>query len=97
MLIAGEAGPIARIGNGQPLRAGRDAERICQFWLWGQNRLLSTSRTHPTSRVADIYFGEFMRIFDHLYAWCIVAKMKKAGTNDPDAGFLKDTAGEWVW
>ena len=47
--------------------------------------------------MADIYFGEFMRIFDHLYAWCIVAKMKKAGTNDPDAGFLKDTAGEWVW
>jgi hypothetical protein len=51
-------------------------------------------RANP--RVADIYFGEFMRIFDHLYARYIVGKMKKAGTSDPDAGFLKDTANEWV-
>ena len=29
-------------------------------------------------RVADIYFGEFMRIFDHLYSRYIVGKMKKA-------------------
>jgi phosphatidylserine/phosphatidylglycerophosphate/cardiolipin synthase-like enzyme len=48
------------------------------------------------TRVADIYFGEFMRIFDHLYARYIVGKMKKAGTSDPDAGFLKNTANEWV-
>ena len=41
-------------------------------------------------RVADIYFGEFMRIFDHLYSRYIVGKMKKAGTGDPDAGFLKE-------
>lgn len=47
-------------------------------------------------RVADIYFGEFMRIFDHLYSRYIVGKMKKAGTNDPDAGFLKEHAKEWV-
>ena len=47
-------------------------------------------------RVADIYFGEFMRIFDHLYSRYIVGKMKKAGTNDPDAGFLKENAKEWV-
>ena len=47
-------------------------------------------------RVADIYFGEFMRIFDHLYSRYIVGKMKKAGTSDPDAGFLKEHAEEWV-
>ncbi|MEC5384891.1 hypothetical protein VVD49_04110 [Uliginosibacterium sp. H3] len=47
------------------------------------------------TRVADIYFGEFMRIFDHLYARYIVEKMKKAGTNDPDAGFLKEDS-DWV-
>ncbi len=47
-------------------------------------------------RVADIYFGEFMRIFDHLYSRYIVGKMKKAGTSDPDAGFLKENANEWV-
>jgi len=48
------------------------------------------------TRVADIYFGEFMRIFDHLYSRYIVEKMKKAGTGDPDAGFLKDDAKDWV-
>jgi phosphatidylserine/phosphatidylglycerophosphate/cardiolipin synthase-like enzyme len=49
-----------------------------------------------STRVADIYFGEFMRIFDHLYSRYIVAKMKKAGTSDPNAGFLKEDANEWV-
>jgi phosphatidylserine/phosphatidylglycerophosphate/cardiolipin synthase-like enzyme len=48
------------------------------------------------TRVADIYFGEFMRVFDHLYARYIVGKMKKLGTSDPDAGFLKDKADDWV-
>jgi hypothetical protein len=48
------------------------------------------------TRVADIYFGEFMRVFDHLYARYIVGKMKKLGTSDPDAGFLKDKAEDWV-
>lgn len=47
-------------------------------------------------RVADIYFGEFMRIFDHLYSRYIVGKMKKLGVNDPDAGFLKEEAKDWV-
>ena len=47
-------------------------------------------------RVADIYFGEFMRIFDHLYSRYLVAKMKAAGTNDPNAGFLKEHAEQWV-
>lgn len=49
-----------------------------------------------SERVADIYFGEFMRIFDHLYSRYIVGKMKKLGLNDPDAGFLKEDWEEWV-
>jgi hypothetical protein len=51
---------------------------------------------HGSTRVADIYFGEFMRIFDHLYSRYIVGKLKKAGKQDPNAGFLKETAAEWV-
>jgi hypothetical protein len=49
-----------------------------------------------SERVADIYFGEFMRIFDHLYSRYIVAKLKAEGRGDPDAGYLKETAAEWV-
>ena len=41
-------------------------------------------------RVADIYFGEFMRIFDHLYSRYVVRKLKEAGKDDPDAGYLKE-------
>ena len=48
------------------------------------------------TRVADIYFGEFMRIFDHLYSRYIVGKIKKRGRSDPDAGFLKENAEDWV-
>jgi phosphatidylserine/phosphatidylglycerophosphate/cardiolipin synthase-like enzyme len=48
------------------------------------------------TRVSDIYFGEFMRVFDHLYSRYIVAKLKAAGKNDPDAGFLKEDAQDWV-
>lgn len=40
-------------------------------------------------RVADIYFGEFMRVFDHLYSRYIVGKIKAQGNGDPNAGFLK--------
>ena len=47
-------------------------------------------------RVADIYFGEFMRIFDHFYSLYIVGKMKKLGIHHPNAGFLKEQAKEWV-
>ncbi|MBA3913053.1 MAG: hypothetical protein H0X25_04175 [Acidobacteriales bacterium] len=49
-----------------------------------------------STRVADIYFGEFMRVFDHLYARYVVEKMKEDRTSDPDAGFLKEKASEWV-
>jgi phosphatidylserine/phosphatidylglycerophosphate/cardiolipin synthase-like enzyme len=48
------------------------------------------------TRVADIYFGEFMRIFDHHYARYIVKKLADAGTGDPDAGFLKTKAEQWL-
>lgn len=48
------------------------------------------------TRVADIYFGEFMRIFDHLYSRYIIGKIQKAGTNDLDSGFLKENAKAWV-
>ena len=48
------------------------------------------------TRVSDIYFGEFMRIFDHLYSRYMVDKLKNAGTSDPNAGFLKEDAKDWV-
>ena len=39
-------------------------------------------------RVADIYYGEFMRMFDHHYARYLVRKLTAAGTSDPNAGYL---------
>lgn len=47
-------------------------------------------------RVADIYFGEFMRIFDHHYARYLVAKLKAAGKGDPEAGYLKTKTDDWL-
>lgn len=47
-------------------------------------------------RVSDIYFGEFMRIFDHHYARYVVKKLADSDKGDPDAGYLKDKAEEWV-
>ena len=49
-----------------------------------------------STRVADIYFGEFMRVFDHLYSRYVVAKMKESGTSNPDAGYLKESWKDWV-
>ncbi len=48
------------------------------------------------TRVADIYFGEFMRIFDHHYARYVVRVLQEKGKSDPSAGYLKEKAGEWV-
>jgi phosphatidylserine/phosphatidylglycerophosphate/cardiolipin synthase-like enzyme len=48
------------------------------------------------TRVADVYFGEFMRIFDHLYARYIVAKLAREGEGNPSAGFLRPRAEQWV-
>jgi phosphatidylserine/phosphatidylglycerophosphate/cardiolipin synthase-like enzyme len=47
-------------------------------------------------RVADIYFGEFMRIFDHHYARYVVHKLQDEGKGDPSAGYLKVKAEDWV-
>ena len=49
------------------------------------------------TRVADIYFGEFMRIFDHHYTRYIVRKLETSDSgNDPNAGYLKTAADQWV-
>lgn len=46
-------------------------------------------------RVADIYFGEFMRIFDHLYSRYIVSKLRASGRSNPDAGYLRENPTIW--
>jgi phosphatidylserine/phosphatidylglycerophosphate/cardiolipin synthase-like enzyme len=48
------------------------------------------------TRVADIYFGEFMRIFDHHYARYLVRKLTRSDTHDPNAGYLKVKTSEWL-
>jgi len=48
------------------------------------------------TRVADIYFGEYMRIFDHHYARYLVRKLKQEDKSDPNAGYLKENADGWV-
>jgi phosphatidylserine/phosphatidylglycerophosphate/cardiolipin synthase-like enzyme len=47
-------------------------------------------------RVGDIYFGEFMRIFDHLYSRYIIEKLKAAGKLDPNSGYLKEKTDDWL-
>lgn len=47
-------------------------------------------------RVADIYFGEFMRVFDHHYARYIVKKLTQESNSDPNAGYLKEKAEDWL-
>jgi len=48
------------------------------------------------TRVADIYFGEFMRIFDHHYARYLVKKLSETDKHDPEAGYLKEKPADWV-
>ena len=48
------------------------------------------------TRIADIYFGEFMRVFDHHYVRYIVAKLKLEDQQDPNAGYLKVSTGDWL-
>ena len=48
------------------------------------------------TRVADIYFGEFMRVFDHHYARYIVRVLTDEGRSDPTAGYLKDNTADWL-
>jgi phosphatidylserine/phosphatidylglycerophosphate/cardiolipin synthase-like enzyme len=47
-------------------------------------------------RVANIYFGEFMRIFDHHYARYIVRILADEGRSDPEAGYLKEKTADWL-
>lgn len=47
-------------------------------------------------RVADIYFGEFMRIFDHHYARYLVKKLTQEDRHDPNAGYLKEKTADWL-
>lgn len=47
-------------------------------------------------RVADIYFGEFMRVFDHHYARYIVRLLSDEGRSDPEAGYLKEETAKWL-
>lgn len=48
------------------------------------------------TRIADIYFGEFMRIFDHHYVRYVIARLKLGGQQDPDAGYLKERTDDWL-
>lgn len=48
------------------------------------------------TRVADIYFGEFMRIFDHHYARYISRILRNQDRSDPNAGYLKDDMASWL-
>lgn len=47
-------------------------------------------------RVADIYFGEFMRIFNHLYFRYIVSLQSGSNDDDPEAGYLKAKTERWL-
>ena len=47
-------------------------------------------------RVADIYFGEFMRVFDHHYARYIVRLLSDEGRSNPEAGYLKEETAKWL-
>ncbi|MDH1509450.1 phospholipase D-like domain-containing protein [Pseudomonas mosselii] len=49
---------------------------------------------HGDTRVADIYFGEFMRLFDHHYARYLAAKYQaRPGST---GNYLKPQAGQWL-
>lgn len=48
------------------------------------------------TRVADIYFGEYMRIFDHYYARYVIRKLANSDRHDPDAGYLKINTEDWL-
>jgi phosphatidylserine/phosphatidylglycerophosphate/cardiolipin synthase-like enzyme len=61
-------------------------------WTNDENMLVIRGDT----RVADIYFGEYMRIFDHHYARYIVRKLRNEGSEDPNAGYLKEASAEWT-
>jgi phosphatidylserine/phosphatidylglycerophosphate/cardiolipin synthase-like enzyme len=61
-------------------------------WRNDENMLVIRGDT----RVADIYFGEYMRVFDHHYARYIVRKLMDEGRSDPEVGYLKESAEAWT-
>lgn len=48
------------------------------------------------TRVADIYFGEYMRVFDHHYARYIARLLADSDRSDPNVGFLKEDRAGWL-
>jgi phosphatidylserine/phosphatidylglycerophosphate/cardiolipin synthase-like enzyme len=56
-----------------------------------ENMIVITGDT----RVADIYFGEFMRMFDHHYARYLVKKLTREEKHDPNAGYLQPEPEAW--
>jgi hypothetical protein len=48
------------------------------------------------TRVADIYFGEFMRVFDHHHARYLVRVLTDEGRSDPETGYLKERTSGWL-
>jgi phosphatidylserine/phosphatidylglycerophosphate/cardiolipin synthase-like enzyme len=61
-------------------------------WKNDENMLVIRGDT----RAADIYFGEYMRVFEHHYARYIVRKIRNEGGGDPNAGYLKEASDEWT-
>lgn len=49
---------------------------------------------HGDTRVADIYFGEFMRLFDHHYARYLAAKHQRKPKSP--GNYLKETTDQWL-
>jgi hypothetical protein len=47
-------------------------------------------------RVADIYFGGFMRVCDHHYARYILRVLTDEGRSNPEAGYLKGKTADWL-
>lgn len=48
------------------------------------------------TRVADIYLGEFMRIFDHHYARYLARKFSNTDNLNVDTGYLKENPKDWI-
>lgn len=61
-------------------------------WHNDENMLIIRGDT----RVADIYFGECMRIVDHHQTRQLVRRLDPGDRWNPDAGYLRESADEWV-
>ncbi len=61
-------------------------------WHSDENMLVIRGDT----RVADIYFSECMRILDHHQTRHLVRRLEPGDRWNPDAGYLRESAEEWV-